>query len=83
MKVKIITSQKKLFEGEAVEAILPGEDGEFAVLDHHQSCLYSLRSGKIRILSKSVAQEGDKIFTIRTGLAKMVNNMLTVMAETF
>ena len=83
MKIKIITAQKKLFEGEAVEAILPGEDGEFAVLDHHQSCLYSLRSGQIRILLKSVAQEDDKIFTIRAGMAKVSDNMLTVMAETF
>ncbi len=83
MKVKIITAQKKLFEGEAVEVILPGEDGEFSVLDHHQSCLYSLRTGQIRILFKSAPHEDDKIFTIRAGMAKIVNNMLTVMAETF
>ncbi|MFA6079689.1 MAG: hypothetical protein WC779_08100 [Candidatus Omnitrophota bacterium] len=83
MKVKIITAQKKMFEDEASEVILPGEDGEFSVLDDHQACLYSLRSGQIKILFRGTVKQNEKAFTIRVGLAKIANNQLTIMAETF
>jgi len=83
VKVIVITAQKKLFEGDASEVILPGSDGEFSVLEHHQACMYSLRSGQVRIKFSNASRQDDKAITIRAGLAKILNNMLTVMAETF
>ena len=49
MEVKIISHQNVLFEGESKQVVLPGEDGELAVMDFHQSCLCSLRQGQIKV----------------------------------
>ena len=68
-----MTPQKKIYEGEAGEIILPGEDGEFSVMDFHQPCLYVLRSGNIKI--------EEKLFSIKSGVAKVESNALKVMAE--
>ncbi|MFH1317610.1 MAG: hypothetical protein ABIH71_01170 [Candidatus Omnitrophota bacterium] len=77
-----------IYEGNAKEVILPGEDGEFAVLDFHQAFLYSLTAGIIRIIlsdweKKEAKKTPKKVsavrINIRKGLAKMVSNELVIM----
>jgi len=80
MKVKIVTPQKKVFEGEAKEVVLPGEDGEFSVFDFHQPCLYSLRAGRIRVGFKDKKAEKQKVF-IKRGVARVGLGTLEVLVE--
>lgn len=80
MRVKIITPQKNIFDDTAEEAILPGEDGEFSVMDFHQPCLYALRPGRIKINRSSPKPEA-KSFVIKGGVAKVEENALKIMAE--
>jgi F-type H+-transporting ATPase subunit epsilon len=82
MKVKILTPQIKIFEGEAREIVLPGEDGEFSVLDFHQPCIYSLRQGRIKIGFKDKKLEKQKIF-IKKGIARVGLDTLDVLVEAF
>lgn len=47
MTLKIISSERIVFEGEAVSVTLPGEMGLFTVLPRHASLVSSLVPGKI------------------------------------
>lgn len=60
MKVVIHTMFEKLYEDEAREVVLPGEDGEFSVWDFHQYCLYSLRRGWVRVIPRNQDKAGPK-----------------------
>jgi len=79
MKIKILSSQEKLLEGEAKEVIFPGEDGEFSVWDFHEPCLYRLRAGKIMVKLKKEKEE--KVFLIKRGLAKIEFDRLVALVE--
>ncbi|UCD15158.1 MAG: hypothetical protein JSV34_05420 [Candidatus Omnitrophota bacterium] len=88
MRVTILNAKKTLYEGNAKEVILPGEDGEFSVLDFHQTFLYSLTTGVIRIIASIWEEEVSKTtskklsqvrINISKGIAKMVGNELVVM----
>lgn len=87
MRVAVLNATRILYEGNAKEVILPGEEGEFAVLDFHQALLSSLTKGIIRIIaSEAMRRTGrisEKLFQvnigINKGLAKMIRNELVIM----
>lgn len=79
MKVNILTARQKLYSDEAMEVILPGEDGEFSIWDFHQPCIHKLRAGQIKVREKKNSPE--KLFAINTGIAKVLSGSLTVMVE--
>jgi F-type H+-transporting ATPase subunit epsilon len=73
---------KKVFEGEAKEVILPGEDGEFSVMDFHQPCLYRLRAGRAKAtLRNASGGTAEKIITLKQGLADIRPDKLILMIE--
>lgn len=80
MKVKIIAAQRLLFEGEAREVIMPGEDGEFSVFDFHQACVYSLRQGQIKTVSRDKRAAKGRFF-IKSGVALVEWGQLNVLVE--
>jgi F-type H+-transporting ATPase subunit epsilon len=82
MKVMITAAQRLLFDGEAKEVILPGEDGEFSVLDFHQACIYSLRQGQIKTLSGGKNVPKGRYF-IKRGVALVEWGQLSIIAEEF
>ena len=80
MKVTIASPQKLLFDAEAQEAILPGEDGEFSVMDFHQPCLYSLRQGQVRLLFRDKKAQRQR-FYINSGIALIESGKLQLIVE--
>ena len=85
MRVKIHEADKKILEAEASEVVLPGWDGEFAVMDFHQPCLYGLRAGRIRVKRQRTEDRGrrtEDIIVIKKGIAKIVSNELVILVET-
>ena len=82
MKIKILTLDKKVFDGFSPEVVLPGEDGEFSVLDFHAPCLYRLRLGVIQIKPKNFKKEKERRLSIREGIARIIGNELVIMCET-
>jgi F0F1-type ATP synthase epsilon subunit len=74
----------KLYEGEAAEVILPGEDGEFSVWNFHQQCLYSLRRGIIRAVEHSLRKDSKKEqfkVLIKRGIANIMPLKVDIMVE--
>ena len=82
MKIRIITHKENKYEGEAKQVVLPGRQEEFSVWDFHQPFLYRLRRGYIKILDAgSTSSKPSRVFLVSDGIARMLGNTLTVLAE--
>lgn len=71
----LIKSQKEvIFEGQATSVILPGQDGEFEVLDFHKPIVSRLKKGIIVV-------DNAKEFPVLDGLVKMDRQSLIAVVE--
>ena len=73
IEVLIVSPQGVLFEGQAANAILPGEGGVFEVLPFHKPILSRLIGGIIIV--------GDKRFAIDRGVVQVKSNRVTAIIE--
>jgi F-type H+-transporting ATPase subunit epsilon len=64
-----------LFEGEAMSVNLPGAEGEFTVLAHHEPIISMLKKGTIKVFDGNGLNE----FEIATGLCEVHNNLVTIL----
>jgi F-type H+-transporting ATPase subunit epsilon len=78
MHLEIITPDRKVYEGEAVSVQFPGSDGLFEVLNNHAPLIGALGQGNIRIRT---ASGGEQRITIDGGVVEVLNNNITVLAE--
>ena len=78
MLVELITPEKKLFEGEISSIKLPGETGEFEILNDHAPIVSTLIKGEIRIIDNIKKTE---VFTINSGVVEMQNNKITILVD--
>ena len=68
---------ENLFDGEAVRATLPGSDGAFTVLAHHEPLVSTLKAGKAE-----VEIEGGEKHSFEFpagGIAEVSHNQATVL----
>ena len=54
MKVKIISPEKVVYEGETSLMQLPGIDGSFEILNNHAPIISVLGKGNIRVVTKGI-----------------------------
>lgn len=73
----IVTPERAVLETEAVFVALPAIDGELGVLYNRAPLLARLGPGQLRVES----EDGTKVFQVEGGFAQMVDNRLTVLAE--
>ena len=74
MNVKILDPQRVLFEGEAKSVFLPGDHGEFELLDYHAPLISLLRAGQVTI-------DWETTIPIKKGIAKFDDNECVVLVE--
>jgi F-type H+-transporting ATPase subunit epsilon len=73
-KVTILNPKRTIYEGEAKSVFLPGDTGEFEVLELHKPIISLLRQGEIIInWNKSVA--------ITKGIVRMRKDELVALVE--
>lgn len=64
MNIKILTPELVVFEGEVESILLPGELGEFHIMNDHTPVVSSLRAGKVKLVTKEIENESyAKFFT--------------------
>lgn len=63
-----------MYEGSARSVFLPGDSGEFEVLDFHKPVISLLKQGEIIIDDKEVV-------AVKSGVVRMQNNELTALVE--
>ena len=67
---------ENLFDGEAVSVTLPGAEGQFTVLAHHEPFVSELKAGEVRLTD---ADGNKQSFRIERGVAEIANNRATVL----
>lgn len=63
MNIKILTPELVVFEGEVESILLPGELGEFHILNNHAPLVSSLKTGKIKLITNNIESSFAKFFT--------------------
>jgi F-type H+-transporting ATPase subunit epsilon len=76
-KFEIVTPLKITFSGEIWSAKAPGISGYFGVLHNHAPFLTALQIGAIRVIT----EKGEKVFATSGGFAEVINNKMTILAE--
>ena len=67
---------ENLFEGEAISVTLPGVEGQFTVLAHHEPFVSELKKGEARI--KDAEGKVERI-AVEGGIAEVSHNQATVI----
>lgn len=74
MTLKIISAAEVLFEGEVSSVTLPGQKGQFTVLNNHASLISTLVPGDIRYVSGG--ESGSR--HVDGGIVDVDNNVVSV-----
>ena len=73
-EVTILSARREIFVGVASSVIVPGDEGEFEVLELHKPVLSLLSEGAIVV-------DGRKRFPVTRGAVNFVDNKLVALVE--
>ena len=77
-KVEIVNPEKSfLIKEDVSEVVVPAFEGEMGILKDHISIISFLKSGIIKILSKS----GEENFYVEDGIVEFKNNNLSILTS--
>ncbi len=78
MRVKVISPEESVYDGEATAVVAPAHDGEVGILPRHAPFMTLLGEGRL-----TVRQDGDsdRFFHVRGGLLQVMDNVVNVVAE--
>jgi F-type H+-transporting ATPase subunit epsilon len=68
MLAKIISLDKKIFEGEVEAVVVPGKEGQLTILPNHIPLICPLKKGKIKVIGK---KEERIFFEVEEGILKV------------
>ena len=77
MKIRIITPENILYDGDADSVSLPGIIGSFDVLPHHAPLITALQKGSIQYTVTGKRNE----LNIDSGFVKIENDKITICVE--
>ena len=78
MIAEIVSPKKVVFSEDVDFVILPGDEGDFGVLDKHSPIVSSLRLGLIYIYKN---QKVIKTFFINSGICEITENKCIILTE--
>ncbi len=77
--LRVISCDRIFFEGEAELLVIPGMDGEYGIMAHHENTVIAIKEGELRI----TAADGTKeVAVVGLGYAEIADNAVTVLADT-
>lgn len=77
--LKILASDKVFFEGRSPFLVVPQEDGEKAIMPHHEDMMMAIVPGEMRF------QKDDGTWqkaAVSSGFVQIINNRVTVLVLT-
>ena len=80
IRVRVVSSEAMVFEGEASSVVAPGWDGMLGILPNHAPMIALLGSGR---LSVDRAGGGAKEYHVSGGVLKVEKNQVTILPETY
>ena len=75
---ELVTPERLLLAGEAEQVVVPGVEGDFAVLSGHAPVISTLRAG---ILEITMTDAKRRVF-VKKGIAEADAERLTILAQT-
>ncbi len=78
--LKIIASNKVLYDGKCRIVIVPALDGELAIMSRHENMVVATKAGELRFQAEEQG-EWQKVVT-GIGFAHIANNRVTVLVDT-
>ena len=77
--LKVIASDKIFFEGRAEVLIIPGIDGESAILAHHENMVLAINVGDMKFRLEDNTWVNA---VVGRGFAQVMNNRVSVLVDT-
>lgn len=77
--LKILASDRIFFEGRCSILVVPAEDGEMAVMAHHQNVVISVEVGELRFRK---ADGTEVIAAVGRGFCHVLNNRVSMLVDT-
>ncbi|MXW44279.1 MAG: ATP synthase F1 subunit epsilon [Candidatus Dadabacteria bacterium] len=78
LRLKIITPERLVFDGEVEELVAPGQMGEFGVLPGHVPFLSVLFPGRLRF---KTVESGETTLIIHGGLADVKDDTVSILTD--
>ena len=75
---ELVSPEKILFSGEVEQVVVPGTEGDFAVLKDHAPVMSALRPG---VLTYTDAKGATETVFVRGGFVDATPSLLTVLAD--
>jgi len=77
-KLEILTPDGVIYDGDAIEVVLPGEEGEFGVLAGHASLTTLLEAGVVDVEKEDKSVES---IVINWGVAQVDESKVVILVE--
>ena len=77
-ELTIISAERKVFDGEVENVLVPGMIGDFLVLSNHAPCISSIRPG---FLEFSEGTSDKQKYFVSGGIIEVINNMVSVLVD--
>ncbi len=77
---ELVTPERRVSAGEAVEIVLPGAEGDFGVLAGHAPVMAGLRPGLIEIRERDADAPTRRVF-VKGGFAQVTDERVILLVE--
>ena len=77
LKLRVVTPEKPVFDGEVESVVVPAHDGEIGILPRHARLLASLGAGELRADVGSIVER----FYVEGGFVQVSDNRVTVLCD--
>lgn len=77
LRLKIVSPEKVIFQGEVESVLVPGTLGSFEILNDHAPIISSLEVGKVEYATQGIKHQMD----IRGGFVEVKKNEVSLCVE--
>ncbi len=77
LRLKIVSPEKIVYQGDVESVLVPGTKGSFEILNDHAPIISSLSEGTVEYSTK----EGKKQFNIHSGFVEVKKNEVSLCVE--
>ena len=78
MKLIVLSPKKEVFKGSIKSVKVPGQNGQFEILNNHAPIVSALTEGEVRVIT---SQDETKKFNIQKGFVEVLNNEVSLLVR--
>ena len=78
MNLTILTPEKEVYNGPIKSVKVPGQSGQFEILEGHAAIVSSLSEGQVRVIDQTGAKS---TYTIERGFVEVYNNEVSLLVR--